>query len=367
MRSSNAVCLNIISTMLQQSASLPRTIIDELNKAYGGQRGYVFVVHHGENEELLCLHSTDPNFYTVGNIYKIQDLTDLDNQMLVFDRTRMIGVVIFENFAVFEDDESEKSLVYKTIALALSQVTRGSGSSHFFELEVYAELTKVMWDTIDGLGSMALHVQATVSAVNAHNKRIDGWMKQTRKRLEDAVDLLYDAQYYIKAERNQLQINITSVDIVATIRMALKRANLLESVSVQVGGAPPDPPLNGGDGGVGIGGVIGGGSGNQGGSGGGGVPLVMTDQSKVSQILAGIIRRTRDIALIQVAAPQDGTGSVRIVFTVRESMAQILDEEPKGVRDLSIQLARTLCRCLKGDLRKAGQELIMTLGGLSAP
>ncbi len=322
---SNRIARNIISAMLNNSASVPEAIVKELQLALGGTNGYIFI-NKGEGESVICLYSTNTMFYTVGTGYKISELPET-NQLDIFHRNDLIGIVSLSADILFED-ESYEELVQNVICLALMRHV-GKQQGHFFEIAIYKEIDDILRSTLHDVETISGSIKSTMQAVHIHNAALARFKKQTRDKLSNALNIICDALDYIDFEKNTVVIKQSSFDLSEVVQNTLR---LLEITSpFEIKGATTRSCS------------------------------VYTDQALVRQALIGILRRVKtQLAHIEIAP---GDIVVEIVIHLTSNL-KILDDSPLGHKDLGMQLAQTICRHLGGDLSKDGAKLVITLRGV---
>ena len=322
-RVANNMALKIITTMLSNPHAIPETIVNELHCALGGSGGYVFV-NKGENDKVTCIFSADRRFYTVNSGYHIDELPDT-NQMNIFHRNDLIGIVSFAGETTFEE-ESYEELVQNVICVALMRHANIHDTGHFFETGVYKEIGTVLQGLLHDVDTITNHVNTTVQAVHTHNAALDTFRKKTRAQLRKALSIIVDALDYIDFEKNAVTPRKSTFDIKDVLQQTLVMLGV--NISVK---APLEGSTN-----------------------------VTSDQSLVRQAFVGIIKRVQSqIEDIEVSAGP----IIEVKFHLSLSL-KVLKDSPSGHNDLSIQLAQTICRHLGGDLGREGSDIIMMLRDL---
>lgn len=324
---SNKIALNIISGMLNSPCTIPETIVKELNAGLGGQGGYVFV-NRGKGDDVLCLYSSDRKFYTVNRSYTIEELPDT-NQMEIFHRNDLAGIISFPAEVAFEH-ESYEELVRNVICVALSRHAGTQDVGHFFEVDIYREVIQLLRNTLQEVNTIAVTVNATRQGVYVHNQALERFRRQSNETIGNALLVIYDALDYIGFEENTVTSKASEFDLKETVQRALQLCKC--EVPITVADAAPSTRTN-------------------------------SDPDLVLKALINIIRR---VSLQLTRVEMHPTESVVEIILHLSGNVRVLEDIPKGHKDLPMQLAQIVCRHLGGDLvKKGGTQIIMTLRGLS--
>lgn len=319
----NHIALQIITTMLSNPQAIPETIVNELQAALGGSGGYVFV-NKGDNDEVTCIYSADRRFYTLGSGYHIDELPET-NQMNIFHRNDLIGIVSLAAETTFEN-ESYEELIQNVICVALMRYSGIHDKGHFFETDVYREIGTVLQALLHDVDAITTRLDTTMQAVHRHNAALEAFRRKTKAQLRNALSIIKDALDYIDFEKNAVTPRKSTFDLKDILQQTLAMLNSPSPVTTT----------------------------------GAGSTHVSSDQQLVRQAFVGIIKCIQS----QIASIELRPGPViEVIFHLTLNF-KVLQDTPTGHKDLSIQLAQTICRHLGGDLSRDRADLIMTLRDL---